>query len=125
MKTDKDIESFLKENRPSVTDNPSFLLEVQQKMSAVNGIKSEVDRQRKYSRIVLVCTLVLGFVAGALAMTLSYLYPIDPEAISDNIITSIRLFIEPWKHYLMIPVACCAIALGLLALTRRRGFSRF
>ena len=72
-----------------------------------------------------VTMLSIWFVAGALAMTLSYLYPIDPEAISDNIITSIRLVIEPWKHYLMIPVACCAIALGLLALTRRRGFSRF
>ena len=43
-----DIESLLRENKAQVRDNPTFLLEVQQKMRAVDGIKSEVDRQRRY-----------------------------------------------------------------------------
>ena len=42
------IESILRESKPQVKDNPAFLLEVQQKMRAVEGIKNEVDRQRRY-----------------------------------------------------------------------------
>lgn len=45
-----DIESLLRENKPHVKDNPTFLLEVQHKMRAVDGIKSEVDRQRQIGR---------------------------------------------------------------------------
>ena len=48
-----DIESLLRENKPHVKDNPTFLLEVQHKMRAVDGIKSEVDRQRRYGRQAL------------------------------------------------------------------------
>ena len=91
MKNNNDIESFLRENRPQVEDNPAFLLEVQQKMRAVEGIKSEVDRQRNYGRTALVCSLVLGMLAGALAMLLAYMYPVDTEAISDGVISAIRL----------------------------------
>ena len=47
-----DIESLLRGNKPQVKDNPTFLLEVQQKMRTVEGIKSEVDRQRRYGRSV-------------------------------------------------------------------------
>lgn len=114
MKNNNDIESFLRENRPQVEDNPAFLLEVQQKMRTVEGIKSEVDRQRNYGRTALVCALVLGMLAGALAMLLAYMYPVDTEAISDGVISAIRLFIDPWKQYLMIPVAVCAVALSVL-----------
>lgn len=119
MKNNNDIESFLREHKPQVQDNPAFLLEVQQKMRAVEGIKSEVDRQRNYGRAALVCALVLGMLAGALAMLLAYLYPVDTEAISDGIISGIRLFIEPWKQYLMIPVAVFAIVLSRCAVPHR------
>lgn len=47
-----DIESLLRGNKPQVKDNPTFPLEVQQKMRTVEGIKSEVDRQRRYVRSV-------------------------------------------------------------------------
>lgn len=119
MKNNNDIESFLREHKPLVHDNPAFLLEVQQKMRAVEGIKSEVDRQRNYGRTALLCALVLGMLAGALAMLLAYLYPVDTEAISDGIISGIRLFIEPWEQYLMIPVAVCAIVLSRCAVPHR------
>ena len=48
-----DIESLLRDSRPQVQDNPAFLLEVQQKMRAVEGIKKEVDRQRRSGRRAL------------------------------------------------------------------------
>lgn len=114
MKKTPDIESFLRENKPQVEDNPLFILEVQQKMRAVDGIKAEVDRQRRYGRMALVAALVFGLMAGALAVSLAYLYPVDTETIADNIIISIKHILDPWKHYLLLPTAGCAITLGIV-----------
>jgi hypothetical protein len=108
-----DIDSFLRDNKPQVKEDPTFLLELQQKMRAVEGIKSEVDRQRRYGRMALIAALVIGLVCGIGVTLLAYLYPIDPEAISEGVISSIRSFIGTWKHYLLIPVIGCAIALWL------------
>ena len=111
---DKDIESILRDSRPQVQDNPAFLLEVQQKMRAVEGIKNEVDRQRRYGRNALILTLVSGLLLGAVAMSLAYLYPIDTSAISEGILSDIRVFLESYKQYLMLLIAGCAISLGVI-----------
>ena len=42
MTKNRDIESFLRENKPRVKDNPTFMLEVQQKMRAV-GYRQAID----------------------------------------------------------------------------------
>ena len=111
---DKDIESILRDSRPQVRENPAFLLEVQQKMRAVEGIKNEVDRQRRYGRNALILTLVSGLSLGAVAMSLAYLYPIDTSAISEGILSDIRVFLESYKQYLILPIAGCAISLGVI-----------
>ena len=109
-----DIESILRNNKPQVKDNPAFLLEVQQQMRAVEGIKNEVDRQRRHGRSSVIVALVLGLIFGTVAMSLIYLYPIDPSSINDSIISGIRVFLESYKQYLMLPIAGCAISLGLI-----------
>ena len=106
-----DIDSFLRNNKPQVKDDPTFMLEVQQKMQAVEGIKSEVDRQHRHGRLALIAALVVGLVCGIAVTLLAYLYPINTEQIGEGIISSIRVFIDTWKHYLLIPVIGCAIAL--------------
>lgn len=119
MNKNKDIESFLRENRPQVKDNPTFLLEVQRKMREVEGIKSEVDRQRKYGRIALVVTLVFGLLLGALTMLLTYLVPMD-ELTDADIFASIRLCVEPIKEYLIVPLIACIVALLAVLYTSRQ-----
>lgn len=119
MNKNKDIESFLRENRPQVKDNPTFLLEVQRKMREVEGIKSEVDRQRKYGRIALVVTLVFGLLLGALTMLLTYLIPMD-ELTDADIFASIRLCVEPIKEYLIVPLIACIVALLAVLYTSRQ-----
>jgi hypothetical protein len=119
MNKNKDIESFLRENRPQVMDNPTFLLEVQRKMREVEGIKSEVDRQRKYGRIALVVTLVFGLLLGALTMLLTYLIPMD-ELTDADIFASIRLCVEPIKEYLIVPLIACIVALLAVLYTSRQ-----
>ena len=100
--------------KPQVKENPTFLLEVQQKMQAVEGIKAEVDRQRKFSRQALFIALVTGIVSGIALTIFAYLHPLDPEVLSKNLITSLIAIIEPWKEYLLLPIAGCAIGLGII-----------
>ena len=119
MNRNKDIESFLRENRPQVKDNPTFLLEVQRKMREVEGIKSEVDRHRKYGRIALVVTLVFGLLLGALTMLLTYLIPVD-ELVDIDVFASIRLYLEPIKEYLIVPLIACIVTLLAVLYTSRQ-----
>ena len=120
MKKD-DIESFLRENRPQVTEKPTFLLEVQQKMRAVDGIKAEVDRQRRIGRAALIAAMVGGIVLGGFAMAVAYMYPVDTEAIGTGLASGIRTFLETYRNYLPLPIAFCAITLGVV-LGRRREY---
>lgn len=119
MNRNKDIESFLRENRPQVKDNPTFLLEVQRKMREVEGIKAEVDRQQKYGKIALVITLVFGLLLGALTLLLVYLVPVD-ELIDTDIFASIRLCVEPIKEHLIVPLIACIVALLAVLYTSRQ-----
>ena len=120
-----DIESLLREKKPQVKDNPTFLLEVQQKMRAVDGIKSEVDRQRRYGHQALVITLVAGLILGGMGATLAYLYPINPESLGESLIDDIKTVLDPWKHYVLILTAVCAITLGVIYSVRKGNTIRF
>ena len=114
-----DIESLLRENKPHVKDNPTFLLEVQHKMRAVDGIKSEVDRQRRYGHQALVIALVAGLVLGCIITALAYLFPIDPESLGESLIADIKMILDPWKHYVLIFMAIFAITLGIFFSVRK------
>ena len=119
-----DIESLLRENKPQVKENPTFLLEVQQKMYAVDGIKSEVDRQRRYGHQALVITLVAGLILGGIVATLAYLYPINPELRGESLIADIKIVLDPWKHYILIFMAICAITIGVIYSVRKENTIR-
>ncbi len=56
----KEIEDFLRENRPITKDDPTFILETQRRMEQVEGIKGEVDRQRRHGRVALILALAVG-----------------------------------------------------------------
>lgn len=117
-----DIDSFLRANKPHVKDNPAFLLEVQQKMRAVDGIKAEVDSQRRQSHVTLVVTLFAGMLIGALAISFAYLFPIDTDALNNGIISEIRLFLESYKQYVLLLIAACAISLGIIFCRQKTGY---
>ena len=110
----KDIESLLRESKPQVKENPTFLIEVQQKMRAVDGIKTEVDRQRRSGRHSLVIALFFGLAFGLLVAALAYLYPVDSAAVNENILAELKLALEPWKKYILLFVAGCAVILGVV-----------
>ncbi|MBE6253814.1 MAG: hypothetical protein E7109_09940 [Bacteroidales bacterium] len=121
----KEIEDFLRENKPVVKDNPTFILEARRRMEAVEGIKAEVDRQRCYGRLALIITLMAGLLLGVVATAIAFLYPIDTESVGKGVLDSIRLFLTTWKQYLLLPVALLAIAMSMVLMSGKRGKSIF
>lgn len=113
------IESLLREHKPQVKDNPAFLSEVQHKMGAVEGLKKEMDRQRRFGRIALVAALIAGTLVGGLAMFLIWLYPVGSEVGAPELIVNIKVLIEPYRQYVLLLIACCAISSGVI-LGRKR-----
>ncbi|MBR1538052.1 MAG: hypothetical protein IJ636_00940 [Bacteroidales bacterium] len=119
---EKQIEEFLRNNKPQLDQNPTFLLEARQKMREVEGIKAEVDRQRGYGRNVILITLFTGLLVGTAATAIAFLCPVNPSVLGEGLWKSLRLFLDAWKTYLMFPVAGCAVTLGiLLGRGRRQG----
>ena len=116
----KEIEDFLRENKPVVKKDPTFLLETRRRMEQVEGIKAEVDRQRSQGRVALIVTLAIGLAVGVLATAIAFLYPVDAASVGEGLWQSVRLFLETWKQYLLLPVALIAIAIGVLLIQGRK-----
>ena len=107
------IDNYLRDNKPVVKEDPAFLLETARRMDAVEGIKNEVDRQRRYGRTALIVTLIIGIAVGSLVTLFAYLYPVDLSSAESGIVQ----FLQTWKKYLILPVAAMAIALGLILMS--------
>lgn len=110
----KEIDDFLRENKPVVKDDPAFLMETRRRMKDVDGIKEEVDRQRSRGRVTLIATLVTGLVLGVLVTALAFLYPVDTQSVGDGLWQALRTFLDTWKQYLVYPVAAIAVTLSLV-----------
>ena len=120
----KDIEDFLRENKPQVKKDPTFILETRRRMEQVEGIKAEVDRQRGHGRVALIVALAVGLALGVLATAVAFLYPVDAETVGQGLIQSIRLFLQTYRQYMLLPVALLAIALYLVLTRSGKAFSR-
>lgn len=110
----KDIEEFLRENKPVAKEDPTFILETNRRLEQVEGIKAEVDRQRKNGRAALVITLAAGLALGVLVTALAFLYPVDPQSVGGGLWQSVMAFLQTWKYYLVYPVAALAVTLSIM-----------
>ncbi len=112
----KDLEQYLRDNKPVVKDDPTFILKTRNRLEAVEGIKAEVDRQHTRGRRALVIALVAGLVVGVAvtAIAIAFLYPVSPDSVAKGILDSLCLFLQSYKQFLLLPVALLAIALGLV-----------
>lgn len=109
---DNDLNILLKTNKPVVKDDPAFMLKARQRVNAVEGIKNEVDRQRRHGLIALSVTLLIGLAAGILITVFFLLTPID----------SILALIGEWKLYIEVGVS---IVFTLIAIYLGNGISVF
>ena len=116
---DNNIEELLRQAKPAVKDDPAFLMETRRRMEQVEGIKAEVDHQRRHSRIILIVTLATGLALGMLAMAIVFLFPAQLESFQNGFLADVRNFLYQYKQYLVYPVAALAVALSLVLTTRR------
>ena len=117
------IEEFLRNNKPQIKDDPTFLLETQRRMKQVEGIKAEVDRQRSHGRITLIVTLITGIVIGAMATFIGYICPFNLDDMKEGAMASVILFLTTWKQYFFILAAALSVSLALLlSRTRKASF---
>ena len=116
-----ELEQYLKDHKPVVKDDPTFLLEAQRRMAAVSGIKDEVDRQRRHGRWALVIALCAGLILGVAVSAVAFFFPVNPESMGQGILDSLRLFLQDYREYLLLPTALLAIALALVLFRGRRG----
>ena len=117
---ENNIEDILRQAKPVVKDDPAFLMETRRRMEQVEGIKKEVDRQHKNSRIILIVTLAAGLVLGMLAMAVVFLFPEQIQGFQTGFLANVRNFLESYKQYLFLGVAALAIALGITLGSGRR-----
>ena len=120
----KEIEEFLRETKPQVKDDPTFILEAQRRMEQVEGIEAEVDRQRRHGRVALIVALAAGLAIGVVATALAFLYPVDPETVGEGLLRSVRLFLQDYRQYLLPSVAALAITLSLVLMKGRAFYTR-
>ena len=116
-----ELEQYLKDHKPVVKDDPTFLLEAQRRMEQVAGIKGEVDRQRRHGRRALVIALCAGLVLGMAVSAIAFFYPVNPESVGQGILDSLRLFLQSYREYLLLPTALIAIALALVLFRNKKG----
>ena len=100
---ENDLNKLLRTNKPVVKDDPAFMLKARQRVNAVEGIKNEVDSQRKHGLITLSVTLLIGVAAGIIITVCLLLAPID----------RILAFVEKWKLFLGIAVS---VAFALISI---------
>lgn len=116
----KDIDQFLRDNAPETPDEGQFLIETNARLDSVEGIKKTVDDENRRWRIALVIALASGLVLGCIVTLLVMFYPVQPARADVSFITRTVEALRDWKEVLMGFIACCAIALGLIFMTRKR-----
>lgn len=110
----KDIEQILRDNKPELPDEGAFLIETNARLSKVEGIKDTVEKEYRRGRRALIIALVAGLVLGCLLSLLVMLYPLPSLAADQTAFTKILDTLRGSMQYLLLPIAACAIALGLL-----------
>ena len=116
----KDIEQFLRDNKPETPDEGQFMIEMNARLNAVEGIKKTVDGENRRWRVALIIALVAGLVLGCAVTALVLLYPVEPLQVEQSALMKALQTMQPYKNLLFGFIAACAIALGVLSLTGRR-----
>ena len=122
-----DIEQILRENKPQAPTGDNFIIEMNARLEAVEGIKRTVAEEHRRGRRLLLAALGAGLVLGGLVTAVLILQPELPETVSSKWLTFFRdaaagfqAFLKSAPQALSLLVAALAITLGLVALKPRQ-----
>ena len=115
-----DIEQYLRDNKPQMPEEGQFLVETNARLCNVEGVKKCVDEDWSRGRMALIIALAVGLCLGCLA-TLVVLYcPLPSIEVGHTVIARIMAGLKELKEYLIVLVAGCAIALGVVFINREK-----
>ena len=115
-----DIEHYLRDNKPEMPEEGQFLVETNARLCNVEGVKKCVDEDRHQGRMALVIALAVGLALGCLMTLVVMIYPLPSIEVDQSAIARIMAGLKEWEEFLIALVAVCAIALGLVFLTRKK-----
>ena len=115
-----DIEQYLRDNKPEMPEEGQFLVETNARLRNVEGVKKCVDEDLRRIRMALIIALAVGLGLGCLATLLIVFYPMPSIEVGQSAIARIMAGLKEWKDFLIVLVAGCAIALGVVFLTRKK-----
>ena len=115
----KDIEQYLRENAPETPEEGQFMIETNARLNAVEGIKKSVDGEHRRGRVALILALAAGLVLGCLVTLLVLFYPVQPM-VDTTVFTKVIDALQDKKEILFGLIAACAIALGIVSVTRKK-----
>lgn len=115
----KDIEQLLRDNKPETPDEGQFMIEMNARLNAVEGIKQTVDGENRRWRKALIIALVAGLVLGSALTALVLLHPLPALQVDESALAKAVQFLQDKKEYLFGFIAVCATTLGILSLSGR------
>lgn len=118
----KDIEKYLRDHAPQAPDEGQFLIEINARLNAVEGIKLAVDGAHRRWRTAVVVSLVTGLVLGCVVTALLLVYPPQPLQTEFSFLTKAFQVLQLRKEIVFGFIALGSVAFGLLFLpSPRRG----
>ncbi|MBO4264013.1 MAG: hypothetical protein J5871_04975 [Bacteroidales bacterium] len=115
-----DIEQYLRENKPEMPEEGQFLIETNARLRNVEGVKQCVDEDRHRGRTALIIALATGLVLGCLVTLLAVCYPVPSMGAGSAAFDTLIAGLQAWKEVFIALIAACAIALGVVLMTRRQ-----
>ena len=114
-----DIEQYLRDNKPEMPEEGQFLVETNARLRNVEGGKKCVNEDLRRRRMALIITLAVGLALGCLISLWVVFYPMPSIEVGQSAIARIMAGLKEWKDFLIALVAGCAIALGVVFMTRK------
>ena len=115
-----DIEQYLRDNKPEMPEEGQFLVEPNARLCNVEGVKKCVDEDRHRGRVALMIALGAGLVFGCLATLLVVFYPLPAINVNSSALAKAMAGLKEWEELLIALIAGCAIALGVVFMSRKK-----
>ena len=115
-----DIEQYLRDNKPQMPEEGQFLVETNARLCNVEGVKKCVDEDRSHGRMALIIGVAVGLCLGCLVTLLVLYCPLPSIGAGQKVFARMITGLKEVKEYLIALVAGCAIALGVVFITRKK-----
>ena len=118
--TNRRAEIMLKALDNGAKINTDFFKSQSASRTIKERLKKCVDEDRHRGRVALIIALGAGLVLGCLATLLVLFYPLPSIEANSSALARAVAGLQEWKEFLIALIAGCAIALGVVFMSRKK-----